>query len=280
MGAPDSAAQPGADWDEAQCTAALAQLEQVQAQLNDLRLAIPRIIEPLHRPANPTTYRLYSQGVIGSQNGVNNLKVQWKTPEIQSTFAHVKKSFDANADLSESASIPSYGWTERAQRAKDSKKSKGGESVEDLGATLTDEAIGGIVVEFRKTHPNIKLETQDDNRSISTRFVSGSVLLKFRINIEHEANGRHKLSAECLGTTEPFLAVTRSIASRPQANDLKSLLDMIAAYKTVKGKSCANCGGILDKAMMIPTARRSKKVASANESPETVWEAFHESCLG
>jgi hypothetical protein len=49
-------------------------------------------------------------------------------------------------------------------------------------------------------------------------------MLKFRINIEREANGRHKLNAECLGTTEPFLAVTRCIASRPQANDLNYLL--------------------------------------------------------
>jgi hypothetical protein len=37
MGAPDVAAQPGAGWDEAQCTAALAQLEQLQAQVRIAR---------------------------------------------------------------------------------------------------------------------------------------------------------------------------------------------------------------------------------------------------
>jgi hypothetical protein len=33
MGVPDVAAQPGAGWDEEQCTAALAHLEQLQAQV-------------------------------------------------------------------------------------------------------------------------------------------------------------------------------------------------------------------------------------------------------
>lgn len=34
MAAPEVAGDPGAGWDEAQCTAALAQLEQLQAQVS------------------------------------------------------------------------------------------------------------------------------------------------------------------------------------------------------------------------------------------------------
>jgi hypothetical protein len=54
---------------------------------------------------------------------------------------------------------------------------------------------------------------------------------------------------------------------------------MIAAYKTVKGISCAKCGQLLNENMMTPTARRSKQMCGANESSEIVWEAFHERCL-
>jgi hypothetical protein len=54
---------------------------------------------------------------------------------------------------------------------------------------------------------------------------------------------------------------------------------MIAAYKTVKGASCAKCGKLLDNATLVPTARRSKQVIGANDSSEIVWEAFHEGCL-
>ncbi|KAI2475355.1 Med27 domain containing protein [Pyrenophora tritici-repentis] len=274
----NQAAQPGAGWDEAQCTAALALLEQRQAQINDLRLAIPRIIEPLHRRPSPITWKLYSQGLETSSKGLAAFKEQWSETEMQNILNHAKESFKGNPDLTESVSVPSHGWVERERKAKKSTKTKS-EHVEDAGAILTDEEISRIVIEFRKSHPNLKLETTDDNTSISTRFVSGPVTLRFHVGIEREANGRHKLNAECLGTREPFLAITRCLGSRPHANDLKHILDMIAAYKTIKGTSCAKCGKLLDDAALVPTARRSKQVAAANETQETIWEALHESCL-
>ncbi|KAF1837282.1 hypothetical protein BDW02DRAFT_157558 [Decorospora gaudefroyi] len=279
MGGPDAAAQPGAGWDEAQCTAALARLEELQAQIDNLRLAIPRIIEPFHRPPNPMTYKLYAQGVIGSQKGLEALKSQWMQHETQSVFEHVKKSFSADANLSESVTMPSHGWRERARKARESIKKTEGDSVEDIGATLTDEHLSQIIADFSQTHPNLKMEIRDDKRSILVRFLSGCVTLKFRIRIEREANGRHKLNAQCLGTTEPFLAITRCVASRPHTNDLKDLLDMIAAYKTVEGTSCAKCGKLLDNSAMTPTARRNKQIDSTGGAAKTTWEAFHEDCL-
>lgn len=56
------------------------------------------------------------------------------------------------------------------------------------------------------------------------QFVSGSSLFKFHVIVEREANGQHKLTAECVGTTEPFVAITRCIALRPRTNDLEALL--------------------------------------------------------
>lgn len=135
-------------------------------QINDMRLAIPRIIEPFHRPRSSATYKLYVEGVKGSQNNLNALTKQWKDPDMQSTFEHVKQSFGANADLSESVSMPSHGWVERARKAKESSKSKGSENVDDTGATLTEEDVSRIVVDFRKAHPTLKVEAQDDDRSI------------------------------------------------------------------------------------------------------------------
>jgi len=54
---------------------------------------------------------------------------------------------------------------------------------------------------------------------------------------------------------------------------------MIAAYKTVKGTSCAKCGKLLDDSALTPTARRSKQVAGTTDALETIWEAFHEGCI-
>ncbi|EUC36999.1 hypothetical protein COCCADRAFT_33649 [Bipolaris zeicola 26-R-13] len=279
MEASDTSVGSSVGWDEAQCTAALAQLEQLQTQIDDLRLAIPRIIEPFHRPPNATTYKLYTQGVLSSQTGLNALKDRWNLPEVQNTFEHAKQSFGANADLSEAVSVPSHGWVEREQEVNRSTSKSGSKTAEDTGAVFSDSDISRIVVVFRKAHPTLKVETNDEDHSIHIRFVASSLMLKFRVTIDRESNGRHKLNAECLGTTESCLAITRCIASRPNKNDLRYLLDMIAAYKIVKGISCDKCSKMLDSAALTPTARRSKQVATADESLDTVWVALHESCL-
>ncbi|KAF2633721.1 hypothetical protein BU25DRAFT_11720 [Macroventuria anomochaeta] len=280
MSASGSTAQPGAGWDEAQCMAALAQLEQLQAQIDDLRLAIPSIIEPFSQPPNPSTFKLYSQGVIGSQTGIKALNDTWRAPDVQEMLAHTKKSYEANPDLSTSTSVPSHGWIERERRERESRKGNGKHTaVENQGDRLDSEKISRIIAEIQEAQPNVKLEAQNDNRSITAQFVANSMRLSFKVNIERENDTQHKLTAECLGTSEPFLSITRCIASRPNANDLASLLNMVVAYKTVKGTSCAKCGKLLDDTTLIPTARRSRQIIGANDTLETVWEALHEACL-
>ncbi|KAF9697350.1 hypothetical protein EKO04_004859 [Ascochyta lentis] len=280
MSAAEPAPQPDASWDEAQCMVALAQLEQLQAQIDGLRLAIPSIIEPFHRPPIPATFKLYSQGVIGSQNGIKALNDRWKTPEVQGMLEHARKSYEANPDLSACTFVPAHGWVERERRENDARKGDGEQtSTEGQSDTLDDERISLVVAEVQKAHPSVKLETYDDNRGITTQFIANSMRLSFKVNIEREKDTPRKLSAECLGNSEPFLSITRCIASRPQANDLTSLLEMIIAYKTVKDTSCANCGRLLDDTTLIPTARRIKQVTGANESSEPTWEALHEGCL-
>ena len=56
----------------------------------------------------------------------------------------------------------------------ESKKRKRSDVLEDDDASLADEDVSRIVVEFQKTHPKIKLETRDDNRIISVRSTHGS----------------------------------------------------------------------------------------------------------
>lgn len=137
-------------------------------QIDDLRLAIPRIIEPLHQPPNPTTFKLYSQGVIGSQNGIKSLNDTWKAPDMQGTLAHVKKSYEANPDLSASTSVPSNGWIERESRERETRKGIAQHRVaEDNGDGLDGETISRITLEVQETQPNVKFETSDENRSIT-----------------------------------------------------------------------------------------------------------------
>lgn len=178
--------------------------------------------------------------MLTSQSAVKGLNESWKRPEIQSTFEHVRKSIGADADLSPSSSIPSTGWVEREKRERLSATGKEKEHTDDGGAVLTDSDITAIIEDFKTRHPDIKLDVQDDNRVISVcrrrqispplltvsqiTFVAGATKLNFLVRIEREADGRHKLTADCPGTKEPWLSISRCIASRPLPNDLKYLL--------------------------------------------------------
>jgi hypothetical protein len=185
-------------------------------------------------------FKQYAQGVKGSQNGIKTLHEQWRSAEIMDTFEYTRKSLAGNADLSASRSIPRHGWTEREVKGRDTTKSSRSESTEENNASLTDDDIVRIVADFQKSHPSIKLEYQDENHTISvrciwtmflhvltceqTQIISSSVKLQLRVGIEREANGRPKLNVETIGSTEPWVSINRCIASRPQSNDLKSLL--------------------------------------------------------
>ena len=137
-------------------------------QIDDLRLAIPRIIEPFHRPPNRSTFKLYSQGVIGSQNGIKGLNDTWRSSEVQEMLAHTKKSYEADQDLSASTSVPAHGWVERERRERESHKGNGARiAVEDQGDKLDDERLAQTVAQVKEAHANVKMELQSDNRSIT-----------------------------------------------------------------------------------------------------------------
>lgn len=275
----DASSQSGAGWDESQCTAALAQLEQLQSQIDELRLAVPRIIEPFHQPFTPSTFKSYAQGAFSSQNGIKALSDQWKSSETQNVFEHVKKSYAANQDLSGSMSIPSHGWRGRERNKIVPKMSGNGDGVEILETDISDEDISRTLDDFRKRHPNIKVEIQDNNSNILVRFVSGSVTLVFNIGIERHAKGGHKLSAECVGSTQLSQAITRCLALQSKGKDLEYILYMIVAYKSMTPASCAKCAKIFDRTMLPPAARRRKQNATTDGPLDSTWEAVHEGCI-
>jgi hypothetical protein len=148
-------------------------------QIDDLRLAIPHIIEPLYLPPNPETFKLYAQGVRSSQSGIESIQTEWKGPETQKIYTYTNKSFAANKDLSASTSISSHGWIEREKKERVSKKGAASESSEARGPTLTSEDVTRIVEEFTTNNPSIKPELKDDNCTIfvSHDTVKAKVLL-------------------------------------------------------------------------------------------------------
>jgi hypothetical protein len=85
-------------------------------------------------------------------------------------LTHAKKSLETNPDLAACASVPSHGWVERERRERELRKGNGEHApANDQNYTLNDEDISRITTDFQKAHPNIKLEIQDNNRSLTVR---------------------------------------------------------------------------------------------------------------
>ncbi|KAF2444919.1 hypothetical protein P171DRAFT_485000 [Karstenula rhodostoma CBS 690.94] len=282
------AAPPSEDYDEAQCIAALAQLERLKHQagclhfaLDDLRLTLPRIIEPFHMPSKPPMFHAFKENLIKEQRNMKTFKSQWQSQETQTILEHARKSATANPDLSAGAQVQQYGWIEKEEQERQAAKSNGDgeERAEDLGIRITKEERGRIIEQWRQTYSSIKMEEKNDGKQLLIPFVADSTRYRFRVTISEDANPSQAVQAECDGTGEPFTAVTRCLASRPNPNDMKYLLDMIAAYKTVRGLQCAKCNRMLDDDTTKPIARRCRQATGANETSETVWEPFHEGCL-
>jgi hypothetical protein len=114
-------------------------------------------------------FKLYAQGVIGSQNGIKALNEEWRSHETQNTLEHTRKSLASNSDLSASASIPSYGWTERDRKERESKQTSRSDTTDETNSALTVEDVSYMVVAFQKAYPNVKLETQQDNHIVTVR---------------------------------------------------------------------------------------------------------------
>ncbi|KAJ4305220.1 hypothetical protein N0V90_000751 [Kalmusia sp. IMI 367209] len=161
-------APPDTDYDEAQCIAALAQLERLKQQLDDLRLTLPRVVEPFHMPTGPPMYQAFKNNLTKSVRDMKTFRAQWQSQDIQSVLEHAKKSAAANPDLSAGAQVHQYGWVEKEEREKEAakKEGEGKEKVEDVRVHITKEERENIVAEWRKTHPTIKMEANDEGREL------------------------------------------------------------------------------------------------------------------
>lgn len=159
--------QPAADWDEAQCKGALAHLEKLQEQLDELRLTIPRIIQPL-RTAHTTPAAFYAdfrQAAVGANKNISKFKVVWQSQETQSIFEHAKESQKTDPDLSACVRVPKYGWVDTLENEKEA---AGAIEKEDQVMMLKNEEldITGIVDAFKHEHPKFKVNLEADNQLI------------------------------------------------------------------------------------------------------------------
>ncbi|KAF2500566.1 hypothetical protein BU16DRAFT_451866 [Lophium mytilinum] len=267
--------------DEAECVAALAYLEKLQDQLQDLRLTMPRILGPLRTP-HPSPAALYQDFRHASMSSVNDLKkfrITWQSPETQSLFQKAKESLKANPKLEGHNDVPRYGWIEEAESAGGLGSKKVAKADDGAGSEELEAEYAGILAKFKEDHPNLKVTIESDNQIITIGYKVSMLYLKFRVVRTKEANGKGKLDVESSGAMALSPAITRCLASRPNPNSLRNLLEMIAAYTDLRKTRCAKCTKLADSSGLTPAARRRKFVDKGEAGSEVVWESFHEGCL-
>lgn len=270
-------------WDEARCIAALATLEKLQDQLDELRLVVPNLVAPFTSPQDSpqAVSSDFRRTAIAVQKSQQVFDRTWKSEDVQDILAHATQSLRADPDLTKGASVQRYGWidvAEKHQRPAKSKekrsRGKGGDAEDKFDASAIMPAINA----FKEAHPDFKVDVEE-GRMITIMFKVSSMVLKFQVTCNVDPGNHATFMVECPGNIPLFSAITRCIASRPRPNDLSYLLDMIAAYTNTRTAKCAKCGKLLDNAALSPAARRSKQATNADGNQQTVWEPFHEACL-
>ncbi|KAF2645085.1 hypothetical protein P280DRAFT_514538 [Massarina eburnea CBS 473.64] len=276
--------QLAAAWDEAQLTSALAHLERLQSQLDSLRFTIPRVLQPFHAPPTPSLFRAFSDNLTASQNDIKDFRKQWQNHDTQTVFQYKRDSLKKDGNLSlkgrggvDVEEVKKYGWVDREARMKQREGQNGVEKAVE-SEVLGQADINKIVAEWKGGLEKIAVESKDGDKDLTIMLIASSLRLHFQVLVTQEENGSYKLNAECLGTDVTRLAITRCIKTRPKTNDLRYLLDMIVAYKTVRGTSCFKCERMLDGHAMWTVGRRSREVVGEGKT-EVVWEALHEGCL-
>ncbi|KAF2262605.1 hypothetical protein CC78DRAFT_582373 [Lojkania enalia] len=168
-------------WDEERCIAALAQLERLQAQLDDLRLTIPRVVEPFNSglTSGPVIFKQFRQATVGSQNDIKAFRAQWQGQDIQSIFEYTRESLGKNSDLSTSAQVPIYGWVETEIIDKEAaRRRRPGARKDESHISLEKNEIARTLEEFRKTHPNITVAAKEGNQDVLIKLATGDLKLK------------------------------------------------------------------------------------------------------
>ncbi|THX18163.1 hypothetical protein D6D13_00488 [Aureobasidium pullulans] len=109
-------------WTEADYEAALAKLEALTDKVTALRTTIPGLISPLTRPATTKSAAFVGlkKAAIGAVTGVQDLRKEWESNDMQDLLKRTKESYGKDSDLAPAAEVSAWGWTkedeEKSQR--------------------------------------------------------------------------------------------------------------------------------------------------------------------
>lgn len=103
------------EWTESQYTAALAHLESLQNQLDNLRLVLPSIVHSLTTPyPDPQSmYKAVYNAMWGGSRALDVFRKGWEGAKMGEVLMRVRMSWMKDDDVSAAAGLPTWGWVEK-----------------------------------------------------------------------------------------------------------------------------------------------------------------------
>lgn len=141
-------------------------------QLDELRLTIPSIIEPLRirHEAPEQLFKAFKQAASDASRALAGFRTAWHDRTTHVIFERTKQSQKANSDLSAGANLPRYGWSEiDAQKSAEVRVDGPNVTLNhhaEINRTGSEQTVEEAVNTFKTTHPNLTVDHDAQNETI------------------------------------------------------------------------------------------------------------------
>ena len=126
------------EWSEDQYIHALAHLETLQNQLDELRLTLPSIVHSLTSPyPDPQTmYTCVRQTTLEGSRALDVFRKTYESPGTRDVMLRVRGSWAGSSDVTAAGEQPDWGWIEKSEALKRSatKENIDNKNLEDTSA--------------------------------------------------------------------------------------------------------------------------------------------------
>nr|POF03798.1 hypothetical protein CFP56_21554 [Quercus suber] len=118
--APDEQKGDEPAWEGGQYEAALAHLERLQCQIDNMRSTIPSIISPLFQPSSTKAVMFIDlkKAAVQATDDLKRFRQTWKDENAQSYFRRATESLEKDSNLEVAKTLPRYGWLDEEEDSK------------------------------------------------------------------------------------------------------------------------------------------------------------------
>ncbi|KAL9094664.1 MAG: hypothetical protein Q9165_002933 [Trypethelium subeluteriae] len=197
-------------------------------KLDELRLSIPAIIEPLTTTGISAQehFRRFRDAAQGEHSRLDRFRATWQSGPIAEALEYTLLSGRQGQNRSNGIRLPKYGWSTDGEPVSRGTGKQGEANHEPNGTVGSQtEDMESVVKAFQQKHPECHIDSNlsEQNIQISVPAPLGPISFTIKKGQKPQNEGP-RWDVECLGSMKLYPAITRCLASRPKGNDLEYTL--------------------------------------------------------